>query len=137
MFFIALHTKGIFMVGKAKSEKINYNVTPDTINNYIRRLKKNVAIGEELLRHRPIQKGIYDNWDNTICDILKKSSLIDPMAVQRFLSCGKNGCIQKKSNEAFWENHRAMSVYDKLRILGYHLNTLEHELHFISTALEN
>jgi len=37
----------------------------------------------------------------------------------------KNRPIQKKSNKAFWENHRAMSIFDKIRILEYHLSALK------------
>lgn len=96
-------------------------ILEDVIND----LQIQIQKGEALITNRPITKSEYKHWEGSTCRILEKSVLFDPTLVDRFLGCGAYGSFQKKSNEAFWENHRAMSIYDKVRIVDYHLNTLK------------
>jgi hypothetical protein len=92
-------------------------------------LEKQIAIGQSLLRTRPIGQKTYAAWESHTLDILKKSSCVDPLGRNRFICCGKPQ-IRQVSNEAFQENQRAMIVYDQISILEYHLNALKHELAF-------
>ena len=93
----------------------------DVINN----LQTKIEEGEALIKNRPIKKPLYDEWEGATREILKISAPLDPTLVDRFIVCGSYGSVQQKTNEAFSENHRAMSIYDKIRIVDFHLNVLK------------
>ena len=95
------------------------------LDDVINLLQMKIEEGEVLIKNRPVKKAAYDKWEGGTCEILKKSAPFDPSLVNRFISCGSYGTFQQKANEAFWENHRAMSVYDKIKIVDYHLNMLK------------
>ena len=107
------------------------------IDDVIHHLQAQIKEGENLIKNRPIHKKAYDKWEGATCRILEKSASFDPTLVSRFLKCGSYGSFKKKSNEAFWENHRAMSIYDKIRIVEYHLSELKKIKHKPELILDN
>jgi hypothetical protein len=90
-------------------------------------LKEQIQIGKDLLRNRPINETSYSAWENHTHTILKKSAGIDPLGMQRFSLCGLQQ-PKKGVNEAFRETKRAMTVYDKLSILEYHVHQIQKEV---------
>jgi hypothetical protein len=113
----------------AKKHQPHNKNTPESvlplIDDIIAMLHQQIEKGESLIVNRPIPESDYEYWETRTTTILKKSSPVDPTAVNRFLACGAYGDSHRKSNEAFWENHRAMSVYDKIKIVDYHLHLLK------------
>ena len=93
----------------------------------VMQIEKQIQVGENLLRNRPIQQKTFDSWESSTADILKKSAEVDPVGSVRFACCADlpNGYVE---NEAFLENNRAMTIYDQISILEYYQNRLKREI---------
>lgn len=105
------------------------NIKPNTTNfisDALNLISIQIQKGKDYIKNRPIQKELFENWENTTIKILEKTAVFDPTVIERFMLCGKYGVFEK-SNTAFLENRRAMAIYDKLNILEYHINILNKE----------
>lgn len=102
------------------------------IDTIIKMIGKQIEEGELLIKNRPIARDSFENWEKATCKVLKKSAPIDPVAMNRFLGCGTYGDDPQKSDKAFREIQYAMSIYDKIRILDYHISMLKREKKYIN-----
>jgi hypothetical protein len=125
------------MAAQNHSNKTATGFSPVMLDTIISLIDRQIEQGEMLIRNRPVTRDVFENWEKSTCKILQKSASIDPVAVDRFLGCGAYGDLRTKASESFWETHRAMSIYDKIRILDYHQELLKREKKWTKSAVEN
>lgn len=106
--------------------------SPVAIDGMIKKIDKQIMHGERLIKNRPITRDSFESWETATYKILKKAEPIDPLAPNRFLECGIYWDNGSNPDGNVHETQYAMTVYDKIRILDYHLGMLKREKKYIN-----
>ncbi|MFO7964462.1 MAG: hypothetical protein R6U50_11110 [Desulfobacterales bacterium] len=116
----------------AQTTHTNTEFSLTAIDTIIHRIEKKIREGELLLKNGSINRESLECWEHSACLLLKKSAHMDPVVVNRFLYCGTFSDTTGYTGKSFPKTRCAMSLYDKIRILDYHIGMLKREKKFAS-----